>query len=453
MNQFPSIVKEKFNSILSEMSDRHWMFVNDPGHDFTRQHTGKLSFEDTLRFIIGMGKGTTSDEIIDYFDMDPDRIPSVSAFTQRRKQLNLYAFRYLFEEFTYSFPNITHSFKDHCILAADGSHVVYCTNKEIIEDYNKPRMIDHRGHNHMHLNGFVDVINKTFLDFIIQPGQKPDEREAFHLMLDHFEPEDPSKYIITLDRGYESYDAVFHCELKRFKYVFRIKEPASHSILSTFSAQLPDDKEEFDVRVKRFFTDKKTKVIKEQDQVYHYMNPNMNIPHFYQLLNGGHIYYLTFRVVKIKTSENTYEYLITNLPASFDIDDIRECYHWRWGIEIVFRYLKHATGLLHFHCKKPEFLKQEIYASIILYNMGIFITNEAIKDNRKKKRKPENKYIYDVDISSGIKIVRKFLIRQSSKQPPDIIKLILRFVHAVKEKYRKFPRYMRGISAIRFNYR
>ena len=71
----------------------------------------------------------------------------------------------------------------------------------------------------------------------------------------------------------------------------------------------------------------------------------------------SHLYFLQFRVVKIKTAENTYEYLITNLPFSFTLDDIRECYHWRWGIEISFRYLKHATGLLYFHSKQPEFLK------------------------------------------------------------------------------------------------
>lgn len=34
------------------------------GHDFSRQHLGKLSFYDTMRMIIGMGKGSTSDEIM-----------------------------------------------------------------------------------------------------------------------------------------------------------------------------------------------------------------------------------------------------------------------------------------------------------------------------------------------------------------------------------------------------
>ena len=75
----------------------------------------------------------------------------------------------------------------------------------------------------MHLNGFVDVISKAFIDVVIQPGQKPDERQALRIMLDHFQPDEPSKYIITADRGYESHDLLFHCELKHLSYVFRVK--------------------------------------------------------------------------------------------------------------------------------------------------------------------------------------------------------------------------------------
>ena len=41
-----------------------------------------------------------------------------------------------FKKFSSAFPQTTHSFKDHCILACDGTHVVYSTNSEIIEDFN-----------------------------------------------------------------------------------------------------------------------------------------------------------------------------------------------------------------------------------------------------------------------------------------------------------------------------
>ena len=373
MNNFSSEVKQKLNSIIEDMSNNHWLFTQNPGHDFSRQHLGKLSFADTIRMIIGMSS---------------------------------------------SFPSTTHQFKDDmCILAFDGCHVVYTTNATLIEDYNKPRLADYKGYNHMHLNGFVDVISKSFLDVVIQPGQHPDEREAMRSMLEHFNPDNPEKYIITTDRGYESYDNIFLCELKKLNYVFRVKAPSSsRSVLSSYISELPDEQEEFDVKIKRFFTNKKTNIMKEQSDVYHYMNPTKTIPHFEELLNGKSLHYLEFRVLKIKTGDESYEYIITNLPYSFDINDIKECYHWRWGIEVSFRYLKHANGLLHFHSKKPEFLKQEIYANLTLYNFGIFLANEAAKENDKKKRKKTNKYQYSVDISTALKLARKYLIRKESNK-------------------------------------
>ena len=386
------------------MAEHHWLFSKNPGHDFTRQHLGKLSFYDTMRLIISMGKGSTNDEIMDYFDLDPDLIPSQSAFCQRRRQISLSAFEYLFSEFSSSFPSTTDKFKDHCILACDGCHVVYATNSDIIEDYNKPRLIDYKGYNHMHLNGFVNVISKAFLDVVIQPGQQPDEREALHSMLDHFTPDDPQKYIITADRGYESYDLLFHCELKNLGYVFRVKSPSSpKSILSYYASELPDDLEEFDVTIKRFFTDKATNIMKSQSDVYRYINPSKNTPHFYELLrkNHSHLYFLLFRVVKIKTTENT----------------------------------------------------QEIYFRLILYNFGIFIANEAAEENRKKKRDGSNKYLYELDFSSALKTARKFFMRRDSGRHIDIIRLMMKYVHAVKDRFRQFQRPLRGISAIHFGYR
>ena len=357
-----------------------------------------------MRLIISMGKGSTNDEIMDYFDLDPDLIPSQSAFCQRRRQISLSAFEYLFSEFSSSFPSTTDKFKDHCILACDGCHVVYATNSDIIEDYNKPRLIDYKGYNHMHLNGFVDVISKAFLDVVIQPGQQPDEREALHSMLDHFTPDDPQKYIITADRGYESYDLLFHCELKNLGYVFRVKSPSSpKSILSYYASELPDDLEEFDVTIKRFFTDKATNIMKSQSDVYRYINPSKNTPHFYELLrkNHSHLYFLQFRVVKIKTA----------------------------GIS--------KTG---------------IYSRLILYNFGIFIANEAAEENRKKKRDGSNKYLYELDFSSALKTARKFFMRRDSGRHIDIIRLMMKYVHAVKDRFRQFQRPLRGISAIHFGY-
>ena len=454
MNSKPEYVKHKLDSILKDMAEHFWLFSANPGHDFTRQNTGKLSFYDTMRLILSMGKGTCSDELIDYFHMDPDRVPSSSALVQRRHQILPSAFEYLFNTFASSCPQFTHAFKDHCILGCDGTHVVYATNAEIIQDFNKPRMADCKGYNHMHLNGFVDVISKAFIDVLIQPGQQPDERAALHSMLDHFSPDDPSSYIITADRGYESYDLIFHLELKKFRYVLRVKSPTSpKSLLSSFSDDLPDDQDEFDVTIKRFFTDKYTNEMKRRPQVYHYMNPTKNIPHFAPLLDNQHLVYLAFRVVKLKSPEGSFEYIITNLPHSFQMEDVRECYHLRWGCEVSFRYLKHAAGLLYFHSKLPDFLIQEIYATLVIYNFGVFLANEAADDYSQRHKHSDNKYQYAVDFSTAIRTARKYFLSNSHDKAIDVIRLLCHFIHAVKEKYRKFARPLRGIGSIRFNYR
>lgn len=73
-------------------------------------------------------------------------------------------------------------------------------NSEIIEDFNKPHLIDYKGYNHMHLNSFVDVISKAFIDVVVQPGQKPDERQALHIMLDHFQPDEQDEFDVTIKR-------------------------------------------------------------------------------------------------------------------------------------------------------------------------------------------------------------------------------------------------------------
>ena len=124
-----------------------------------------------------------------------------------------------------------------------------------------------------------------------------------------------------------------------------------------------------------------------------------------------------------------------------------------WGIEVSFRYLIHANGLLYFHSKKPEFLKQEIYANLILYNFGILLANEAAEENQKKERNPNNKYNYNIDFSEALKTARKFFIRRDSHKPVNIIKLMMKFVHAVKTELRQFDRPLRGIGAIHFGYR
>ena len=78
-------------------------------------------------------------------------------------------------------------------------------------------------------------------------------------------------------------------------------------------------------------------------------------------------YDISFRVVRIKISDDTYECLVTNLPRKeFNMQQLKLLYFARWSIESSFRKLKYTIGLNNFHSYKPDYIKQEIYARIIL---------------------------------------------------------------------------------------
>ena len=91
-------------------------------------------------------------------------------------------------------------------------------------------------------------------------------------------------------------------------------------------------------------------------------------------------YTLKFRIVRFKISEDTYETVITNLPAdNYSPEDLKKLYASRWGIETSFRDLKYTIGLLKYHSKKTACIRQEIFARLTLYNFVEVITSHVAR--------------------------------------------------------------------------
>ncbi len=69
---------------------------------------------------------------------------------------------------------------------------------------------------------------------------------------------------------------------------------------------------------------------------------------------------------------------------------IKELYHLRWGVETSFRELKYTIDLVHFHCKKRNYIEQEAWARLIVYNFceaitrHISVTRQTGQGNRTK---------------------------------------------------------------------
>ena len=144
---------------------------------------------------------------------------------------------------------------------------------------------------------------------------------------------------------------------------------------------------------------------------------------------------------------NSYEIIITNLDRNiFDVKKIKEIYHLRWGIETSFRELKYAIGLTSFHARKPDFIKQEIYARLLLYNYCELITTHVIKQMKNNDKTKQ------VNFTIAIYICREYLRNKRNLSPPDVINLIEKHVLPVRPG-RKDPRKVKPQASVSFLYR
>ena len=86
---------------------------------------------------------------------------------------------------------------------------------------------------------------------------------------------------------------------------------------------------------------------------------------------------MSFRVVRFKITDDTYETVITNLNREeFSPEELKKLYHMRWGIETSFRELKYALGLTSFHAKKVAY---------VMYNFCEMITLHVVVQQKPTK--------------------------------------------------------------------
>lgn len=166
------------------------------------------------------------------------------------------------------------------------------------------------------------------------------------------------------DRGYESYNIIDHAEKKNVSFLIRAKNVDSNEILS--ACKLPTEGE-FDTTISLTLTRKQTNEVKAEPEQYKFV-PQASTFDFLDL-HERKFYPITLRIMRIAISETSYECIITNLPAdAFSPKDIKRLYGMRWGIETSFRELKYAIGMACFHFRKVDYIEQEIWSRLILYN-------------------------------------------------------------------------------------
>lgn len=404
--------------------------VKNPQKDFSRKR--KLPLETMLLMLVGMGSGSLSKELYDWFGVSADT-PSASAFIQQRNKVRPEAMELVFREFTDSF-GLDFKFQGYRLLAVDGSDLRLPSNPN--DTFSSIQNAENgKNYNLVHLNAMYDILNKIYVDATIQPKRGMNEHNALVSMVDRSEIQE--NVIALMDRGYESFNNIAHFQEKSWNYIIRAKE--SYGMITNLS--LPDDPE-FDVSTTLTLTRRQTKetlaLIEKYPNRYRWIQPHTTFD--YIKAKESKLYDLTFRVVRFCIADGVYETVYTNLDAvQFPPQEIKELYHLRWGIETSFKELKYAIGLSSLHGKKKEFMIQEVFSRLILYNYTSMIAHQVTI--------PEGKR---VNFHVAAYLCRQFLRHKLSCS--QVLKAIVKHLSPIRPG-RQFPRFQNQISAVGFQYR
>ena len=422
-NQVVFSFRNTLFSVVSHLSP----YLANPDKDFTRRR--KLPPEMLISFLVSQGASSSGNELVDFFDFHPD-LPSLSALNQQRDKLLPQALEEVFRQLNLNLSKLL-SFPNYRTFAVDGSSFsFFSSTKWASDDYLVSEGHSAKGFYALHLNALYDLDTCTYTDAVIQPVHFKNEFKAFCTMVDRLETTDGTPCIFIADRGYCSYNNMAHVLEKKQFFLFRSKDVNVRGV----AGHLPLPKQgAFDLCLDIVIKRSHSKEISPSGDYETFIGAATS----FDFLPYGSLdtYMIPVRVVRFPLDDGSYECLMTNLPADeFSMEDIKRLYFSRWGVETSFRKLKYTIGLSNFHSYKAEFIKQEIWAKLIAYNLTETIVSHVAAETRK-----DTKHSYKVNFTAAAHICRVFFRLQSRKNPADMMALLSRKLVPIRNG-RSFPR-------------
>lgn len=360
------------------------------GKHFSRK--SPLTQQTVIRLLIG-AEGGSLDKILYTAGIKV----TASAVSQRRAQIDPAVFRAVFDNFNADCTDNT-LFLGYRLLAVDGTAVNLPrnpTSPSFVQNEGIPN-----GVNQLHVTPVYDILSRTFADLVIQPEPKKDEIGALVEMLKR--NTFLQKTLIIGDRGFESYNLIAHCiEKPNVDFLIRVKQ--SRSAMREV-AKLP--MMELDCTIG--FTITTTQTNEDKKNGYIYLQVPKKSKAGAKTRRGRwdfpSPYPIHFRICRFLLDSGEFETVATSLPASFTLEDIKELYHLRWGLEAAFRDWKYTVGLVNLHGKSDAFAAQEIYASLSAFNFASRICGEVVVRQPK-----EGVYAYKVNFKMAVMLCREFI--------------------------------------------
>jgi hypothetical protein len=352
-----------------EINNCFFMFHNRIKITYFTKKTGKMSFTDSIYFILKGLRKSLQIEIDNWFDfLGGERTLTKQAFSQIRQKINPKSFVQLNDTF------IKHMYSDddfkkyegYRLLAIDGSIIEVPNTNTNREFFGYHQNQSNKKQARAMITAIYDIEN----DFILESDMRSytdSEREAAKVLIERLGTKGYKNDLFLFDRGYPSKDLFAFLESKSLKYLMRVKA-------NNFNSEI--DKSNEPDQVVKLACNNKTLVV---------------------------------RVINVVLPTGEIEKLVTNImDENFSTEDFKVLYFKRWGIEVKYDQLKNRFELENFSGTNPIAIEQDFYATIYLSNLMALAKAEA---NEKAKLNKEGlKYEYKVNMNILISKMTRTLI-------------------------------------------
>jgi hypothetical protein len=343
--------------------------------DFTRKRSWRI--EQVVYFVIGCVKNGLALGLERFAKDAGMPLTSAAAITKARRKLKYTAFRALLTEMNEQLP-CQQSWKGWRVLAIDGTKGELACTEELM----KKSGSEGRHYPQFHAVAVYDALNGYFLDSTFAVGTVNEREAALELFASI-----PERGILTLDRGFPSGKMLYELNKQGKHYVMRA-QGSGFSEVKDFMRCMETDKM-LEIKIDKI----RGHQMKMPEEVEYPLN-------------------LKIRVVKIPLNSGETEVLLTNLTqCEATVDELSELYRLRWGIEISFGWAKNAVLIEEFLGETENNIRQEFYASLLVYNLTRLTASAAA--NRECAQPPipqaEKKLEYQINFMKAAVLMKSLL--------------------------------------------
>ena len=346
--------------------------------DFTRKR--KMDFERLIHYILNKKGLSTNMEIYNFFDkINEETDMSAQALLDQRLKLKPEIFVDLNEDYLKGFyseyrETDVKNYKGYILKAIDGTDFEIPNTEKSKDTFGRVKTKSGESIPRTSVSMCYDVLNGYIIDVIPEKYRSNEIYMAKqHMKKDQKITEDYES-IYIMDRNYVSLDFISFLQKNGINFLARLN--LGYYVKETTNMKTKDEIIEIERTKERM----KRKYF-ENEETREYAKKNK----------------IEVRILKyvLKTGEE--EYLITNLKK-LSYEEIFEIYGRRWNIETLYNSLKNKLQIEKFTSSKEEIIKQDIYASVLVYNMIQTMKNEAQEDIEQKKYKHEMKINENISI-------------------------------------------------------